>query len=167
MRWRDVNLEQGRLQVRGTLQRTKESGLTVTEPKTKSSIRQVILGQGATSALRRRRAVQAQERLRSGNGWLDHDFVFTTEAGRPIEAGNLLRHSYWPLLDRAGLPRMRFHDLRHTAATLLLERGVHPKIVSEMLGHSQISITLDLYSHVSPTMQAQAAQEMDAALNLA
>jgi integrase len=70
------------------------------------------------------------------------------------------------LLDRAGLPRIRFHDLRHTAATLLLGRGVHPKIVSEMLGHSQIAITLDLYSHVTPTMQRQATDAMEAVLTV-
>jgi integrase len=70
------------------------------------------------------------------------------------------------LLDRAGLPRLRFHDLRHSAATLLLGRGVHPKIVSEMLGHSQIAITLDLYSHVTPTMQRQATDAMEAVLTV-
>ena len=68
---------------------------------------------------------------------------------------------FYRLLDKAGLPRIRFHDLRHTAASLMLSRGVHPKIVSEMLGHSTIAITLDLYSHVTPTMQRQAADAMD------
>jgi integrase len=76
----------------------------------------------------------------------------------------LTRQSFFPLLARAGLPRMRFHDLRHTAATLLLGRGINPKIVSEMLGHSRIAITLHLYSHVTPHMQQQAADAMDAAL---
>jgi integrase len=84
--------------------------------------------------------------------------------GRPIAAASLLRVSFYPLLARAGLSHIRFHDLRHTAATLLLEQGVHPKIVSEMLGHSTIAITLDLYSHVTPTMQEQAAAAMDAVL---
>ncbi len=82
-----------------------------------------------------------------------------------MEATNLRNRLFWPLLGRAGLPRIRFHDLRHTAATLLLGQGVHPKIVSEMLGHSQIAITLDLYSHVTPTMQRQAADELEAALS--
>ena len=80
------------------------------------------------------------------------------------DAGNLRNRSFWPLLGRVGLPRIRFHDLRHTAATLMLGRGVHPKVVSEMLGHSQISITLDLYSHVTPTMQAAAVAEMESLL---
>jgi integrase len=74
---------------------------------------------------------------------------------------NLLRYWFHPLLERAGLPRMRFHDLRHTAATLLLGSGVNPKIVSEMLGHASVAITLDIYSHVMPHMQQQAAQAMD------
>ena len=75
-----------------------------------------------------------------------------------------MRHSFYPLLDRAGLPRIRFHDLRHTAATLLLSQNVHPKVVSEMLGHSQIAVTLDLYSHVTPTMQQQATEALEAVL---
>ncbi len=107
---------------------------------------------------------QAEERLRLGVAWEENDLVFANEVGRPIEAQNLRNRSFWPLLVRAGLPRIRFHDLRHTAATLMLGRGVHPKVVSEMLGHSQISITLDLYSHVTPTMQRQATAALDSLL---
>ena len=80
--------------------------------------------------------------------------------GGPLDPHNLRERSFFPLLDRAGLPRIRFHDLRHSCATLLLSEGVHPKIVSDLLGHSQIGITLDLYSHVSATMQAVAAEAM-------
>lgn len=86
-----------------------------------------------------------------------------SQAALEIEAHRLTTavNDFWPLLRRAGLPRIRFHDLRHTAATLLLSQGVHPKIVSEMLGHSQVGITLDLYSHVTPTMQQAAIDAMD------
>jgi integrase len=91
----------------------------------------------------------------------DDDLVFANAQGRPINPSNLLSRSYRPLLTRAGLPKIRFHDLRHTAATLLLDEGVHPKIVSEMLGHSTVGITLDLYSHVTPTMQQEAADTLD------
>ena len=80
--------------------------------------------------------------------------------GRPVEAGNFLRRHYRPLLKRLGFPPVRFHDLRHTAATLLLLQGIHPKIVSEMLGHASVSITLDLYSHVLPDMQRDAIEAM-------
>lgn len=163
--WGDVNLDAGTVRVRGTLQRTRD-GLTVTEPKTAASRRQVTLGRAAVDALRRHRVAQAEERLRLGAAWEDNDLVFPNEVGRPVDAGNVVGRSFLPLLRRAGLPPMRFHDLRHSAATLLLGQGVHPKIVSEMLGHSTVGITLDLYSHVTPTMQRQATEAMDAALTV-
>ena len=90
--------------------------------------------------------------------------MFANQVGRPIEATNLLDRSFRPLLARAGLPRVRFHDLRHTAATLLLGQGMHPKIVSDMLGHATIAVTLALYSHTTPAMHRQAALAMDAIL---
>ena len=90
--------------------------------------------------------------------------VFANVIGRPMEVGNLLRRSFRPLLEKAGGRRIRFHDLRHTAAPLVMGRGVHPKVVSEMLGHSQVSITLDLYSHVTPTMQQEATAAVDSLL---
>jgi len=87
--------------------------------------------------------------------------VFSSEIGTPISPSNLLNRSFRPLLRRTGIEPIRFHDLRHTAATLLLEQGMHPKIVSEMLGHSTIAITLDLYSHVTSAMHKQAAEAME------
>jgi len=164
LRWRDVDLEGGTLQVRATLQRTRD-GFQFAEPKTARSRRQVALTKPAVEALRRHRSRQLEERLQMGAAWEDNDLVFANEVGRPIEAGNLIRRSFHPLLDRAGLQHIRFHDLRHTAATLALGKGVHPKIVAEMLGHSQIAVTLDLYSHVTPTMQRQAAEALEAALS--
>ena len=161
LHWEDVDLERASLRVRATLQRTP-SGLVFAEPKTANSRRQITLGQSAVDSLRQHRVRQNSERLRLGGGWQDGDLVFANEVGRPIEATNLLRRSFKPLLSEAGLPSIRFHDLRHTAASLLLGEGIHPKIVSEMLGHSQISVTLDLYSHVTPTMQKQAAEAINA-----
>ena len=163
LRWRDMDLEGGMAQVRGTMQRTRD-GLAAAEPKTERSRRNVALTQTAVAALRRHRAVQLEERLRLGAVWEDNDLVFANEIGAPIEASNLLRRSFRPLLIRADVPSIRFHDLRHTAATLMLGRGVHPKIVSEMLGHAQVATTLDLYSHVTPTMQREAAATLDAVL---
>src|SRR5262249_55887210 len=148
LRWADIDIERGRLHVRGTLQRSR-AGLTIAEPKTASSRRQIVLSPRAVEALRRHRTRQAEERLRVGAAWPEHDFVFTNGSGPPIDSGNLRTRSFRPLFGRAAPPPIRFHDLRHTAATLLLGEGVHPKIVSEMLGHAQISITLDLYSHVT------------------
>lgn len=167
LRWADVDLERGVVRVRATLQRTKDAGYILAAPKTKKSRRQITLATRARDALRTHRARQAEERLKLGAAWDGTlDLVFPNQTGRPMDAMNLTHRHFQPLLVRAGLPRMRFHDLRHTAATLLLGRGVNPKIVSEMLGHASIGITLDIYSHVLPDMQAQAAVEMDAALGV-
>jgi integrase len=163
LRWRDVDLDGSTLRVRATLQRT-EAGFVFAEPKTAQSRRRIALSRTVVDALRQHKIRQLEERLAAVNVWEDHDLVFPNVIGKPLEAGNVLRRSFWPLLRRAGLPRMRFHDLRHTAATLLLGRGINPKIVSEMLGHSNVSITLTIYSHVTPHMQQQAADAMDAAL---
>lgn len=161
LRWKDVDLEAATLSVRGTLSRSPE-GLTVAEPKTAGSRRHVFLGPIAVDALRRHRVNQTAERLLKAPGWENSDLVFVNEVGKPIEASNLRRRSFRPLLEKAGLPRIRFHDLRHSAATLLLTQGIHPKVVSERLGHSKVSITLDLYSHVTPTLQKEAAMALDA-----
>jgi integrase len=91
-------------------------------------------------------------------------WVFPTSNDTPVNCHNLISSSWWPLLKKTGLPRIPFHNLRHTCATLLLSEGVHPKPVQEMLGHATISITLDPYSHVTPMMQERTAQAMDEAL---
>jgi integrase len=95
----------------------------------------------------------------------ENGLIFAFETGEPLNRHNLIRRSFKPLLERAGLPGVRFHDLRHTCATLLLTRNVNPKIVSEMLGHSTIAITLDTYSHVLPNMRDQAAAAMEETLS--
>lgn len=159
LKWRAVDLDRGVIQVRATVQRTPD-GLGTAEPKTARSRRKLLITAHAIDALRRHRVRQAEQRLALGSAWEDNDRVFCNSIGRPIEAGNLLRRHYWPLLERAGLPRMRFHDLRHTAASILLLQGIHPKVDSEMLGHSSVSITLDIYSHVLPDMQREAVDAM-------
>jgi integrase len=171
LRWRYVNLDTGTLQVAGTLQRLPKDSVTangetfvIAEPKTDRSRRTLKLTEDAVAALRRHRVRQGEERLRLGGARDDWDLVFANELGRPMEAGNLLRRSFWPLLERAKLPRIRFHDLRHGAATLLLEEGVHPAIVAATLGHARASTTIDIYSHVSPGMTAEVATTMDKVL---
>jgi integrase len=134
----------------------------ITDPKTARSRRRVALPAIAVEALRGQRATQAGERLRAGAAWTDRDLVFSNEVGGPLTADKLLRARFRPLLRLAALPPIRFHDLRHTAATRLLEQGVHPKVVSEMLGHASVAITLDIYSHVSPDLQRQAVSALDA-----
>lgn len=164
LRWRDVDLDDASLSVTGTLQRV-EGQLTICEPKTPSSRRSVELTALAVEALRKRRLRQREERVVAGPAWRDeYGLVFTTEIGTPVEAANFIRRSYWPSLERAGLRGLRFHDLRHTAATLMLGRGVHPKVASEMLGHSTVAITLNLYSHVTKTMGREAARAMQEVL---
>jgi integrase len=99
-----------------------------------------------------------------GSDWPEHGLVFTTAFGEPLDGRHVTARDFHPLLKRAGLPSIRFHDLRHTAATLLLAQGVHPKMVQELLGHSTIALTLDVYSHVTPTMHEQAAATMERVL---
>ncbi len=164
LRWSDVDLDRGSIHVRRSLQRSPKGTVAFAEPKTSHSRRQVVLTGTTVSALRRHRVQQAQERLRVGPLWDDDDLVFANEIGRPLDGTNVLNRGFRPLLRRAGLPRIRFHDLRHTAATMLLQLNVHPKVVSEQLGHSQIGITLDTYSHVTPTMQRESAAILDALL---
>lgn len=136
----------------------------MSDPKTAHARRKVILTDAARDSLRQHRIRQVQERLQAGPLWQEGDLVFPNETGKPMDAGNLLYRSFKPLLAKAGVPRIRFHDLRHSAATLLMSKGIHPKMVSEILGHSQISITLDLYSRVVPTMQQEAKEAMEAIL---
>ena len=160
VRWQDIDLEAGILQVRHTLARTA-NGLQLTEPKSSRARRRIALTSSAVAALRQHRSQQATERLRLGQIWEDHNLVFANTIGKPMDRGDVLRRSFWPLLTKADLPHKRFHDLRHTAATLLLMQGVHVKVVSEMLGHSSIGLTLDIYSHVLPDMQQQAVTAME------
>ena len=116
------------------------------------------------AGLRTHRAAQNEERLKAGSLWQYTDLEFTTTRGTPLDVGTLTYSSFRPLLKRAELPTIRFHDLRHTFATILLSRGTHPKIVQEMLGHATISQTMDTYSHVLPNMQDEVAVEMESVL---
>lgn len=161
LKWRDLDADAGRLTVNRTVRYMTGLGAVEGEPKSARSRRNILLAPMAVAALRRHRTRQAEQRL-AAIAWEDSDLIFTNEVGRHIQASNLLLRSFRPLLARASLPAVRFHDLRHTAATLLLLEGVHVKVVSEMLGHSAVSLTLDTYSHVLPTMQADAAAKMEA-----
>jgi integrase len=163
LRWEDVDLETGTLQVRRTLTTTK-GGPRFTAPKTAKSRRSIKLTAGAVDALRRHHDCQFEESTRLAGLWQDYGLVFASTTGTPLNPSNLTSRSFKPLLKRAGLPDIRFHDLRHTCATLLLSRGVHPKLVQELLGHATIAITLDTYSHVLPGMGDQTANAMESAL---
>ena len=163
LKWEDVDLESGTLRVRRTLV-TAKGGPVLTAPKTKGSRRSVKLTQGAVEALRSHLKHQLQEIDRAGSLWRENGLMFASESGEPLDRRYLTSCRYKALLKRAELPMIRFHDLRHTCATLLLSKNVNPKIVSEMLGHASIAITLDTYSHVLPNMRDQAAAAMEEAL---
>ncbi len=118
------------------------------------------------SGLAEHRRRQEEERRLAGTRWKDSQFVFTTAIGTPLEPRNLER-AFTEILSIAGLPHIRIHDLRHTAATLLLTQGVHPRVVMDLLGHSQIAVTMNTYSHVVPALRKDTADKMDAILNTA
>ncbi len=162
LRWADVDLDAGTIAVRRSLQRAG-GRLQFVEPKSTRSRRTVALPNAAITALRTHRARQLQERLFAGPKWQEQGLVFTTTIGTPLEPRNVTRH-FHRTLTRTGLPPKRFHDLRHTCASLLLAQGVHPRVVMEILGHSQIGLTMDTYSHVIPALQREAAGQMDAVL---
>lgn len=165
LRWDDVDLEGGTIRVRRTL--TRDGGkVSLGEPKTKKSRRTVRLTQRAADALKRHRARQAEEKLKAGVLYGDRGLVFATRTGGLINPSNLRRKSLAPLLARAGLggQGITVHDLRHTCASLLFQRNVHPKFVQELLGHASVAITLDTYSHMLPGMGGEAASAMDDAL---
>jgi integrase len=163
LKWEDVNLETGLIHVRRTLTRNR-GRLLLGEPKTKRSRRTVRLTEAAVEALKRHLAQQMEQIERLGDLYEDHGLVFATQRGTLVNPTNLRKRSFAPLLAKAKLPMIRFHDLRYTCATLLLSRNVNPKIVSEMLGHSSIAITLDTYSHVLPNMQDGAVRALEDAL---
>jgi integrase len=160
LRWHDIDLEQRSIRVTGSLQYVPGKGLSLATPKTRRSRRHVLLSEIATHALEQHRTAQSVE-LANSAIWDDNDLVFPNRRGRPMYATNMLTRSFAVVLETARLPHIRFHDLRHTAATLLLGKGIHPKVVSEMLGHANTSMTLDVYSHATPTMQRQAATAFD------
>jgi integrase len=164
LKWDDIDLEVGTLQVRRTLT-TAKGGLVLSAPKTKGSRRTVRLSQTALEALRSHLERQLGEIDQVGDLWRENGLIFASESGELLSRQHVTAHRFKPLLKRAGLPEIRFHDLRHTCATLLLSKNVNPKVVSEMLGHASIAITLDTYSHVLPTMQESAAKAMEDALS--
>jgi len=136
---RDINIEKGVVNVRHQISAIRGQGLVIAEPKSEKARRPITLPPTALAILK-----SHLELIDEGPG-----LIFTTSTGRPISPRNILRH-FKLVIERTGLPEIRFHDLRHTHATLLLVAGVHPKVVQERLGHSQISLTLDTYSHVIP-----------------
>jgi integrase len=169
LRWEDVCLEDAKpaVLVRRTLTRGENGRGWVVGESTKSGQgRRVRLTRQAVSALKAHRKGQFEERLRLAGLWQDQSLVFPNETGSLFNPSNLRNRSFKRIKTRASVREdLRFHDLRHTCATLLLSEGVNVKVVSELLGHASITITLNTYSHVLPDMQDSAAAAMEAALS--
>ncbi|BBB00171.1 putative phage integrase [Actinacidiphila reveromycinica] len=155
LRWEDLDLAGGTASIRRTLQRTKSGGLTALPTKTQSSERRIALPTEYRPSLRHHRDRQAREREAAGAGWKDSTTSFTRPDGSPIEGATLTRH-FNTLLRRAKLRRIRFHDLRHSTATLLLEQGVELVVIKELLGHAHIGVTATVYAHVRLRLQRDA-----------
>jgi integrase len=166
LKWQDINFKEGMLQVRRVLSRLPQlmgKGDVEAEPKTNKSRRSIVLPTFVLAALQQHRLDQQKLKAAVGADWHDQDLVFCTGTGTSLNPNRVLE-ALKKVLKQAGLPTIRFHDLRHSAATLLLSLGIHPKVVQELLGHSQIGMTLDIYSHVLPTMQKEAMERLTKAL---
>jgi integrase len=164
LQWPDVDLdvENSTVTVRQSIQRI-DGKLTIT-PTKKDKIHTVNLPAVTRSGLVVHRAKQDEERRLAGSRWQETGFVFTTTIGTPIDARSVIRRFHL-ILKTSGLPQIRFHDLRHSCATLLLAQGVSPRYISDLLGHSQVSFTMQTYAHVLPHVQRDVATKMDEILN--
>jgi integrase len=158
--WEDLDLEAGRLSITKTLIMNGYATMLST-PKTKKGRRLIVLDQATISALRKLRTQQMKVHLQQGLPWKESQPVFVTEAALPYHPERVSK-LFAQAAKQAGLPRIRLHDLRHTYATLALSAGVHPKVISERLGHASIAITLDCYSHCLPTLSEEAAARVAA-----
>lgn len=158
--WDAIDLDRGVLEVRRQLQRYEGALHLDDVVKTKSSRRKIALPAFAVAALREHKDRQVWERRQAGEKWQDTGLVFTSTVGTPLDPDNLKR-DFGRLRKAAGVPAFRFHDLRHTCATLLLVQGVPLRVIMDLLGHSQIGVTANLYSHVLPVLQREAANQMD------
>ena len=161
LRWQDVDLDRGQMEIQRTVYQVAGSGMAFGAPKTHLSRRPVKLSVETVRVLRDHRRQQAENRLRVGPAYQDHDLIFASEIGTVLSNTG---RSFPRLASKAGLEGLRFHDLRHTAATLMLREGIHPKVVQERLGHASVSLTLDVYSHVLPELESAAAETLDRVL---
>jgi integrase len=159
LRWQDVDLDLGYMRISKQLQRI-ESRLQLVEPKTSRSRRSLAMPVAIVTSLRKHRSRQESERRLAAGKWADGGLVFSTPEGKPLD-GTAITKQFHRHLERAGLAQRRFHDLRHSCATLLLVQGVSPRVVMDVLGHSQIGLTMNTYSHVIPELRREAADRMD------
>jgi integrase len=160
LRWRDIDFENGRLTVRNSLL-WYEGKFHLAEPKTQKGNRLIPLPTFALQALLRHQALQEKQKLVAGTRWVDWDLVFPTSIGTPMHRRNLLR-TYYSILRISDLPRIRFHDLRHSAAAIWISQGAAPKLVQDLLGHADFATTMNLYGHLFEEMKTEMAGKVDA-----
>ena len=160
LKWNDLDWKKGFMRVRRQLQRINHQGLLFSQPKTKTGNRSIQLGEQTLQILRTHLGKQHHDQDFSKQNWQDEGLIFPTPLGTPTDPRNLIR-DYKRVLKKAGLHEIRFHDLRHTAASLMLNNGVPILVVSKILGHSKASTTLDIYGHLISVMQEDAARMMD------
>jgi integrase len=160
LKWSDLQWISGTLHVRRQVQHVPGQGWSFIEPKTRAGRRAIELGEGSLQVLRQHLERQQLQKLMMGQRWKENNLIFPSSVGTPITLTNL-RMDFNQVLDQAGIPRVRFHDLRHTAASLMLNHGIPVIVVSKILGHSKPSVTLDIYGHLYHEMQTEAAQIMD------
>lgn len=160
LRWQDIDLEEGTLSVKGGLVRVPGEGIVRTDAKNRSAQRTLALPRVLVVALKARRALQELDEQLAGAQWQSSEYVFTTRWGTPQEGRNVYR-TYQRILSQAGLPRIRLHDLRHSAASLLHAQGVTLLEISKLLGHSSIRVTGDIYTHLSDKSKRNLADKMD------
>jgi integrase len=160
LKWSDLQWKAGVIYVQRQVQRVPKQGWSFIEPKTRSGRRPIRLGPGTLDALRRYKERQELEKEALGKRWKDHDLIFPNQVGNPLEPSNM-RKIYNRILEEAGIHRLRFHDLRHTAASIMLNHGVPVIVVSKILGHANPSITLNVYGHLYHESQEGAAKLMD------
>jgi integrase len=160
LRWDDVDLDNGVISIQHTMSRVGGYGYVENDPKTKAGRRRIMLPDAAIDALKEHKVRQEQARVKAKDRWKERGIVFCNIYGGFLNPDAVLKW-YHALLNDAGLPIMRFHDLRHSAATILLVMGVHPKVVQELLGHSTVAMTMDVYSHLLPSMHREATNRMN------
>ncbi|MFF8383442.1 tyrosine-type recombinase/integrase [Streptomyces kanasensis] len=163
LHWEDLDLDAGTAAIRRTLQRTSRGGLTTLPTKTRASERRIALPTRCVQFLKLHHEQQQHEREAAGTAWQPNGHVFTTAQGGSIDPANLTR-AFTALFRKAGLRRIRFHDLRHSTATLLLEQGVELVVIKELLGHAHIGVTAGVYAHVRLRLQRQAIDTLGHAL---
>jgi len=160
LKWQNIDLENRTIKIKESLAYTKEQGLFFTTPKTANSVRELVISSSLIGYLKLVRDEHKKMKERMGPAYHENDLVICTAEGKPVQPRNLAR-TFDRLIEKAKVKKISLHGLRHTNATLLMKQGINPKIVSERLGHSNVSITLDIYSHTDLAMQEESVSRLE------